>query len=196
MILGLTGGIASGKSTVSAYLQQKNIPVIDADKISHKVTVKGSKGAKAILKEFGEEFFVFGRLDRQKLGTYCFNNEERTQALNSILHPLIVEEMLLQTEAAKKTGAKIIVLDVPLLFEANLTHLCDKVLVVVCDTEKRVDRAVKRGLPREDVLSRINRQVPDSVRTAQADFVLDNNGSMENTLKQMDNILKEIENEC
>ena len=193
MILGITGGIASGKSTVSAHLKSKNIPIVDADAISKKIAGKGTPGAEAILKEFGPEFFVDGRIDRQKLGRYCFDNEERTQKLNSILHPLIFAEIEAQLEKYK--DEPITVLDAPLLIESGLYERCDKVLVVSCPKEKRIVRAIKRSnLPKLEVQKRMERQISEKERKKYADFVIDNSGSVEKTLKQTDKVLKELMN--
>ncbi len=191
MILGITGGIASGKSTVSNYLRSKKIPIVDADAISHKIMVKGSIASKKIEEEFGEVFFVDGRLDRQKLGRFCFENEERTQKLNSIVHPLIFEEMEKQLE--KHKDAPITVLDAPLLIESGLHKRCDKVMIVTCSRGKRVERAIKRSnLPKLEIQKRMSRQMPDSERKQYADYVISNNGTLEKTFEQVDKVLKEL----
>lgn len=191
MILGITGGIASGKSTVSNYLRSKKIPIVDADAISHKIMVKGSIASKKIEEEFGEVFFVDGRLDRQKLGRFCFENEERTQKLNAIVHPLIFEEMEKQLE--KHKDAPITVLDAPLLIESGLHKRCDKVMIVTCSRGKRVERAIKRSnLPKLEIQKRMSRQMPDSERKQYADYVISNNGTLEKTFEQVDKVLKEL----
>jgi dephospho-CoA kinase len=193
MILGLTGGIASGKSTVSNYLKSKNIPIVDCDAIGHKVLNKGSEGAKQIEKAFGKKFFKEGRLDRQLLATYCFENEERTALLNSIVHPLIFAEMEAQLESHKYKP--IVVLDAPLLIEAGLHKRCDKVLLVICAEETRILRGIKRSnLSQMDMRNRINRQLKDHERKEYAHYVIDNGGALEKTFEQVDKILKELEN--
>ena len=143
MILGLTGGIASGKSTASNYLKSKGIAIVDLDKISHKVLGKNKPASKQVMKAFGKEFFIDGRLDRHKLGRYCFENQERTALLNSIVHPFIYEEMEKQLEENK--DAPIVILDAPLLIEAQLYKRCDKVMLVVSCEEQRILRAIKRS---------------------------------------------------
>ncbi len=191
MILGITGGIASGKSTVSNYLKSKNIPIVDADAISHKIMGKGKPALKLIEEEFGEIFFVDGRLDRQKLGQYCFQNKERTEKLNSIVHPLIFEEMEKQLEAYK--DAPITVLDAPLLIESGLNKRCDKVAIVVCSRGKRIDRAIKRSnLPKLEIQKRMRQQMSDDERKKYADYIISNNSTLESTFKQVDKILKEL----
>ncbi len=191
MILGITGGIASGKSTVSGYLKSKNIPIVDADAISHKVMGKGKPLLKLIEDEFGSMFFVDGRLDRQLLGQYCFQSKERVEKLNSLVHPFIFEEMEKQLEEHK--NAPIVVLDAPLLIETGLNNRCDKVLIVTCDRGKREARAIKRSnLPKLEVRKRMDQQIPDSERKKYADYIISNNGTIENTFKQVDKVLKEL----
>ncbi len=145
MIVGLTGGIASGKSTVAEFFRQKGIPVVDADEISRAVTEPDAEGAKAIEENFGNEMFVLKCLDRKKLAAYCFANKERTEKLNSVLHPIIIKEMLRQTEEYEKAGAKTVIWDVPLLFETGLDRYCNKIIAVVCNENTRILRAQKRS---------------------------------------------------
>ena len=163
MILGLTGGIASGKSTVSNYLKQKGIPIVDLDKISHKVLGKNKPCTKQVMKAFGKEFFIDGRLDRQKLGRHCFENAERTALLNSIVHPFIYEEM--EKQLNENEDAPILVLDAPLLIEAQLYKKCDKVMLVISCEEQRILRAIKRSnLSKLEVQKRMERQLSDEER--------------------------------
>ncbi len=194
MILGLTGGIASGKSTVSNYLKLKGIPVVDLDKISHKVLGKNKPATKQVIKAFGKDFFIDGRLDRQKLGRFCFENKERTQTLNSIVHPFIYEEMEKQLEDNK--DAKILVLDAPLLIEAELYKRCNKVMLVISSEATRIDRAIKRSnLSKLEVQKRMERQLSDEERKKYAHYIIDNEGALEDTFKQIDEILKELDYE-
>lgn len=191
MILGITGGIASGKSTVSAYLRSKNIPIVDADAISHKVMGKGKPVLKIIEEEFGPQFFVDGRLDRQLLGQYCFRDEARVEKLNSIVHPFIFEEMEKQLQEHK--DAPIVVLDAPLLIEAELYKRCDKVMVVTCSRGKRITRAIKRSnLPKLEIRKRMKQQIPENERLKYADYVIKNNSTIEKTFLQVDKVLKEL----
>ena len=191
MIVGLTGGIASGKSTVSAYLAQKGLPVFDADEISRRVTQKGGPGAQAIAQAFGGDFFAAaGVLDRKKLAGYVFADSARTEKLNGLLHPIIKAELLCRME---ESPAPIKILDAPLLMESGLDQLCDKVIAVVCETETRIRRAQARdGLSRREILERISRQTDDSTRRQKADFIIDNTGTLAQTLRQTDAILQKL----
>lgn len=193
MIVGLTGGIASGKSTVAEFFRQKGIPVVDADEISRAVTEPDAEGAKAIEESFGSEMFVLKRLDRKKLAAYCFANKERTEKLNSVLHPIIIKEMLRQTEGYEKAGAKAVIWDVPLLFEAGLDRYCNKIIAVVCNENTRILRAQKRSdISAEEVKKRILRQMSDGERKKRADYIIDNSGSREDAFLQAQKISEEL----
>lgn len=193
MIVGLTGGIASGKSTVADFFRQKGIPVVDADEISHAVTEPDAEGAKAIEENFGNEMFVLKCLDRKKLAAYCFANKERTEKLNSVLHPIIIKEMLRQTEEYEKAGAKTVIWDVPLLFETGLDRYCNKIIAVVCNENTRILRAQKRSdISAEEVKKRISRQMSDGERRKRADYIIDNGKSKEETFLQAEKISEEF----
>lgn len=193
MIVGLTGGIASGKSTVAGFFRQKGIPIVDADEISRAVTEPDAEGAKAIEETFGSEMFVSKRLDRKKLAAYCFENTERTEKLNSVLHPIIIKEMLRQTEGYEKAGAKTVIWDVPLLFETGLDRYCKKIIAVVCDENTRILRAQKRSdISAEEVKKRISRQMSDDERKKRADYIIDNGKSKEETFLQAEKISEEF----
>ena len=193
MIVGLTGGIASGKSTVADFFRQKGIPVVDADEISHAVTEPDAEGAKAIEENFGNEMFVLKCLDRKKLAAYCFANKERTEKLNSVLHPIIIKEMLRQTEEYEKAGAKTVIWDVPLLFETGLDRYCSKIIAVVCNENTRILRAQKRSdISAEEVKKRISRQMSDGERRKRADYIIDNGKSKEETFLQAEKISEEF----
>lgn len=193
MIVGLTGGIASGKSTVAEFFRQKGIPVVDADEISRAVTEPDAEGAKAIEENFGNEMFVLKCLDRKKLAAYCFANKERTEKLNSVLHPIIIKEMLRQTEEYEKAGAKTVIWDVPLLFETGLDRYCNKIIAVVCNENTRILRAQKRSdISAEEVKKRISRQMSDGERRKRADYIIDNGKSKEETFLQAEKISEEF----
>ena len=193
MIVGLTGGIASGKSTVAEFFRQKGIPVVDADEISRAVTEPDAEGAKAIEENFGSGMFVLKCLDRKKLAAYCFANKERTEKLNSVLHPIIIKEMLRQTEEYEKAGAKTVIWDVPLLFEAGLDRYCNKIIAVVCNENTRILRAQKRSdISAEEVKKRISRQMSDGERRKRADYIIDNGKSKEETFLQAEKISEEF----
>ena len=186
MILGLTGGIAAGKSTVSLLLREAGCAIVDADGISRSITEKGAPGYEAVRRTFGPSFFAGGVLDRRKLAKSAFASPERTKKLNDVLHPLILAEMRRQIEEYQAQNAGIIVLDVPLLLESGLVPWCDRVAVVTCEKETRIRRAMARNNEtREAVEARILRQTSDEEREKIADYLIKNDGTEQETARQV-----------
>ncbi|RHW33464.1 dephospho-CoA kinase [Lysinibacillus yapensis] len=192
MIIGLTGSIASGKSTVAKQLKEYGLPIVDADEIARLVVEPGTPTLHKIAEVFGEEALTQdGRMDRQKIGSIIFHDEEKRKALNSIIHPAIRQEMLRQRDEYLDAGAKTVVMDIPLLFESKLQHYVEKILVVSVSEETQLKRLMARnGLSQEDANARIHSQLPMSVKEQGADAVIDNNGTIEETLQQLENILR------
>lgn len=192
MIIGLTGGIASGKSFIAKELEKKGFPVIDADKVAREVVEPGEEAFKKIVKTFGKEVVAEdGTLLRKKLGEIIFSDEEKREMLNNIVHPAIRERMLHKKEQLEKEGAEVIVLDIPLLIENKSFHVVDKVLLVYVDEDvqkKRLMERDKRG--EEDANNRITSQMPLKEKRAYADAIIDNNGTKEESIRQLDEILK------
>lgn len=186
-ILGLTGGIASGKSTVSAYLAQNGALIIDADLIARQVVAKRSSGLKQIVAKFGEEILTAsGELDRKKLGKLVFSNKDLLKNLTDITGPLIRAEILREIVAAKKAQVKLVVLDIPLLFETGYQTLCDKVMVVTVPSEVQLERVMKRdNLSAAEARKRIANQLPTSKRNELADVLIDNSKSVAETYQQV-----------
>ena len=186
-ILGLTGGIARGKSTVSAYLAQNGALIIDADLIARQVVAKKSSGLKQIVAKFGGEILTAsGELDRKKLGKLVFSNKDLLKALTDITGPLIRTEILREIEAAKKAQVKLVVLDIPLLFETGYQTLCDKVMVVTIPSKLQLERVMKRdNLSAAEARKRIANQLPASKRKEVADVLIDNSKSVAETYQQV-----------
>ena len=186
-ILGLTGGIASGKSTISAYLAQNGALIIDADLIARQVVAKRSSGLKQIVAKFGEEILTAsGELDRKKLGKLVFSNKDLLKNLTDITGPLIRAEILREIEAAKKAQVKLVVLDIPLLFETGYQTLCDKVMVVTIPSKLQLERVMKRdNLSAAEARKRIANQLPASKRNELADVLIDNSKSVAETYQQV-----------
>ncbi|MYL34155.1 dephospho-CoA kinase [Pontibacillus yanchengensis] len=191
VVIGLTGSIASGKSTVSLMFDEFNIPVVDADKLSRKVVEPGKKAYNDIVEEFGHDILRDDQtIDRKALGTIVFNDEEKRKKLNSFVHPAVREEMLQERDYYVAEGFKAVVLDIPLLFESDLAHFVDKVVVVYVDEETQLKRLMERDdSSREESLSRINSQMPVSEKANKADEVVDNSGSKYESYKQLEAIL-------
>ncbi len=185
MRIGLTGGIGSGKSTVSALLAEHGAVVVDADRIAREVVEPGTPGLTAVAEAFGDGVLTSdGALDRPALATIVFADPQARQQLDGIVHPL-VRARARELEAAAPTGA-VVVHDVPLLTETGQAGTYDLVLVVEADVEVRVARLVQRGLTEDDARARIAVQATDEQRRAIADVVLDNSGTEAELAAQVD----------
>lgn len=191
LVIGLTGSIASGKSTVSRMFDEWEIPVIDADQISRDVVRPGEPAYEDIVHVFGKDvLFKDGTLDRKKLGKVIFSSKERRKELNDIVHPRVREEMIRRRESYKEEDYKAVVLDIPLLYESGLTDYVERVLVVAVDEETQLQRLMERdGSSREDARERITSQIPVSRKAEMADAVIDNNGTEEESFRQLRDIL-------
>lgn len=177
-IIGLTGGIGSGKSTVAQLLVQQGWVLVDADRIARDIVEPGQPALTELADAFGQDILLpNGSLDRGLLASRAFASREKTDVLNSITHPRIQEETQARFEAARQGGADFVVYDMPLLVDKGLHNDMDATIVVDVDVEERVRRLVEyRGLEESDARRRIAAQIPDDVRRAAADFVIDNNG--------------------
>src|SRR5699024_4855739 len=188
LILGLTGSIATGKSTVSLMFDDYEIPVIDADKVARQVVVPGEQAYNEIVKEFGEDILREDKmLDRKKLGSIVFADEEKRKKLNNIIHPQIRKKMLHDRDQLVEQGEKCVVLDIPLLFESELTHFVDKVIVVYADPKIQLERLMERDeSTEEEAKQRINSQMSIKEKAARADTVINNNGTKFETYEQLE----------
>ena len=189
MIIGLTGGIASGKSTVSAYLAQKGIPIFDADRSGWHVEEKGSPCLARLAKRFGKTILMAdGRLDRTRLAALAFSSKEATQDLNAIVHAAIKEERDAFLRLHKEDA--LVIIDAPLLLEGQWENVCDEVWLVFIPEEEQVRRAMKRsGITREEVLMRIKHQMPLAEKRKMADVIIDNSQTLDALYQQVDQAL-------
>jgi len=187
-IIGITGGIGSGKSTVSQILRDLGAKIIDADKIAKEIVFKGGVVLKELIEFFGSQILdESGGLDRKKLGEIVFNNPEKLEVLNKITHKYIVERIFKDLEKAKKEGKwDIVVVDAPLPVKHGFMDAVDEVWVVTADKETRIKRIMERnGLTYEEALSRISSQLKDSEYLEIADVVIPNDGSIEDLEKSV-----------
>ncbi|MDQ1144788.1 dephospho-CoA kinase [Bacillus sp. SORGH_AS 510] len=191
LVIGLTGGIASGKSTVSNMFKEMKIPVVDADVEARLAVMKGEPAYSKIIATFGRDILLEdGEIDRQKLGAIIFHQAEKRMLLNEIVHPEVRKRMMGQVEKAKESGEELIVLDIPLLFESKLTYMVEKTILVFVDYDIQLQRLIERNNLRvEDAKARIHSQMPLNEKIKLADAVIDNNGTIEQTKTQLINVL-------
>ncbi len=191
MIVGLTGGIATGKSTVSQRLQQLGYVVIDSDQIARQVVEPGQSALEQIVAHFGQGILLpDGRLDRAALGKIVFNDPIERKVLEAITHPAIFVEKERQIKEALSHGHEIIFLDVPLLIETNLYKTVDKVLLVYTSEQIQLHRLMERDrLSMHEAMKRIRAQMPIDEKRPYADFIIDNSGSKEQLEAQVHEVL-------
>ncbi len=186
-VIGLTGGIASGKSLVSRFFEKENVVVLDADKI-YKNLLKRNK----IMYNEIKNAFSLAELDLKALSNIVFNDEEKLRLLNSIAHPYVKKVMIKRIQSLKKTE-KLIVLDIPLLFEAKMENLCDQIICVYAEEKVQLERLLKRNdLSLEAALKRIKSQMPLNEKCTLSDYVIDNSLDIDNTYRQFKNIFSKI----
>lgn len=193
-LIGLTGGIGSGKSTVARLLLRHGWELVDADQIARDIVEPGQPALAELAQAFGEDILQEdGSLDRGLLASRAFSSREKTAVLNSITHPRINEETQARFDAARRGGADFVVYDMPLLVDKGLHKDMDATIVVDVDAEERVRRLVAyRGLDEEDARRRIAAQIPDDVRRAVADFIIDNNGPREALDEQVKGVVEKL----
>lgn len=195
MIIGLTGSIASGKSTVAKMLEGYHLPIVDADLVARQVVEPGTETLVKIAEAFGEDVIKKdGSMDREKVGSIIFHEPAKRKMLNDIIHPAIRVEMVRQRDEFLEQGAPHVVMDIPLLFESKLQHFVDKILVVSVKEGVQLERLMKRNdLSEEEARARIASQLPMSVKEQGADAVIYNNEDIGATARQLERILKSWE---
>lgn len=182
MRIGLTGGIAAGKSMVSGLLAELGAWILDADAISREVVEPGTEGLKAIAAEFGEKVIMpDGTLDRKALGAEVFGDPQKLERLNGILHPIIKAEMLKRAAEIEEQHPKdIVIFDVPLLIESGWQDVADEVWLVSAPVEQRIRRiAMRDGLDEKQAMERISAQMTDEQKAKYADVIINNGGSIQ-----------------
>lgn len=180
--IGLTGGIGSGKSTVSQLLGELGAFVIDADKVGHEIYLPGKEAWKQVTAAFGQDILAPDQtIDRKKLGAIVFSGEEQRKKLNSIVHPLMFTDIDSRIKAKRAEGfTKPIVVEAAILIEANWLPLADEVWLVVTNKNAVIDRvATQRGMSAKDTEARIASQLSDAERRKYANLVIENDGSLE-----------------
>jgi dephospho-CoA kinase len=195
LLVGLTGSIATGKSTVSEMFRRKGAEIIDADHIAREVVEPGTEGLARIVREFGPGMLdEEGKLNRERLGARIFQNPAEREKLNRLLHPLIVNSMRAKTEKIKKEkDPDLLIWDVPLLIEGNLTQWVEAVILVYTPKEIQLERLMKRNaLSKEEAEKRILAQMDIEEKKKYADYVIDNRGTLSETERQVDQLWKQL----
>ena len=194
-LVGLTGGIASGKSTVAAAWTELGGIEIDADQLAREVVAPGTPGLRAVLDEFGSELLVDGQLDRAALGRIVFNDEAKRKDLEAIIHPLVKE--LARKKIAELPDDSIVIYNVPLLVEASVDMDFDKVVTVEAPAEKQIERLVTiRKMSADDAARRVAAQASPAQRANAADVILNSNQDIHLLLKDARRLWQQIEHEA
>lgn len=188
-LVGLTGGVGSGKSTVAAMLHELGAVVVDADEAAHAVYEPGTPGFAAVIREFGDEYVSEARIDRKRLGELVFADADARRRLNAIVHPLVRDWMAARTAEAAEAGASLVVQVVPLLFENGLERLFSTVVLIYVPESVQLERLVRgRGIDPERARQMIAAQMPIEEKKRLAHHVIDNSGSVEATRARVDQL--------
>lgn len=189
-LVGVTGGLGSGKSTVCHFLSELGCALFEADKVARELQLKDSEVIEGISGLFGAEVYSFDRagelvLDRKTIASIVFSSSEKLEALNRLIHPKVFREFTKAAEDAALRGSKIVVKEAAIMFESGSNRQLDVVVVVTADEEQRIERALRKGLgSREEIMRRIARQWPQERLIAEADYVLVNKGSPDELKKE------------
>ncbi|MBD5429041.1 dephospho-CoA kinase [Lactobacillus sp.] len=192
--LGLTGGIATGKSTADHFFLKKNIPIIDTDQIAHALMAKNQASYQAIIRHFGKGILAEdGEIDRKKLSAIVFNDKNQLNRLNELTHPLILNNMKEKMIQYQAQDIPFVILDIPLLFEGNLTSYCTATLLITAPFQLELSRLMARNnLNEVDARKRIASQMPLAKKEKLADYVIENSGTINDLENKLSSLLEEI----
>ncbi len=191
-VIGLTGSLGTGKSTVARMFAKCGAKILDADVIARRQLYRGKKSSQRVVRIFGKDILTRGRIDRKKLAEIVFNDVKRLRELENIIHPEIRREIIQKLKQYKR-AKKTIVMDVPLLFEAGLDVFADQTMVVKAKKNIQIERAMKHlGMTKTEVLKRIKAQMSLREKIRRADVVIDNSGNLIQIKKQVQKIWEKI----
>lgn len=185
-VIGLTGGIGSGKSLVAEYFADHGALVIDADQLARAVIERGTTGFDEVVAVFGDSILVNGEIDRRALGELIFKDPELKSKLEAIIHPRVRSEF--EEAVASLTADQILVYEIPLLFETGSANRFDSIITVEAKMDERIARLRRKGLQISEIEARIAAQATREQRVSIADFVIENNGSQDELLRKVENI--------
>lgn len=192
LVVGLTGGIATGKSTVLQYLGNSGVSTCSADAIVCELLLE-PRVLEMVRGQFGDGVFLpDGSLDKNALAGVVFASEERRKALEAILHPLVKQKMLEWLSVQQRNGAFIAVCEIPLLFEAGLEGMVDTIVTVAAEHQQQTRRLLNKGLDEKDANQRIAAQMPMEEKVRRSDYVIDNSGSLEDLKRQTDRVWEQL----
>lgn len=191
---GITGSICSGKTTCTEYLINRGYQVIDADKISHKITNIGEKGYIELVKNFGDEILKEDRkLNRKKLSSIVFSDENKLNLINSIIHPIVKSEINKEIDILQKRE-KIFFLDIPLLLELNLEYLCEKVILIYVDEKTQMERLIKRdNIDKSHAQKIISSQMTLEEKKNRSDILIENSSTIESLYEKINKLIIKLE---
>jgi len=193
--VGLTGGLASGKSFVGHALAELGCYLVEADKLGHEVMLPGAEAYDAIVREFGGGILELdGQIDRHRLSALVWEHPDRLEKLNAIIHPPVVaREERRMAEIAQADPRAVVVVEAAILVETGSYRRFDKLIVVTCTAEQQMERALKRSsYSKEEILARISRQLPLEEKVRLADYVINTSGTKENTLEQVQTVYESL----
>ena len=196
LVLGLTGGIASGKSTVAKMFLEKNIPLIDTDLIARDLLRVGSEGYNEVIEVFKKDNILLTNkeINRKLLGRIIFSNPQKRRKLNDIVHPKVINIVLNEIKKHQKIGTPVICVDVPLLYESGFEQYTDKVIVVYTERDLQIERLIDRdNITKEYANMKITAQMPLEEKKERADFIIDNSQSVLQTKRQFLELLEQLE---
>lgn len=188
MIIGLTGSIATGKSTVANRLKEHGLPIVDADLVARQVVQPGNETLQKIHQAFGDKALLpDGSMNREEIGRLIFGDKVKRELLNSIIHPAIREEMIRQRDKYVQQGETIVIMDIPLLFESKLQHFVEYIVVVGVSPEIQKSRLMARNnFTEQQAMERIESQISIEDKIKQAHEVIMNNGTVEELNQEVD----------
>lgn len=194
-IVGITGGIGSGKSTVSKFIEEKGFKVINSDNKAKKLYLENQELKNKLIKEFGEDFYLpDGNINKSYIGSIVFGEDkeskEKLEKLNRLVHPLVIQDNIDEIDRLVEEGEKIIFVESALIFEINMEEAYDYIICVFSDQEKAIERVISRDkTTKEQILKRMQNQLSPQEKKKKSDFVINNNSTLEELKKATDFVL-------